>query len=146
MRANKDVATMVEIGGITCLLAKLTVSLGTIHRRAWQRKVSPTGAPMVEIAEERKGANFRARLAPKVVFESGQFSSLLGLVGAGMGVSVVPEMAVQRSARCRYLRIADAGAQQTIGAVVLRGRSLSRAHQAFLATLRSSAAPNGERT
>jgi len=25
------------------------------------------------------------RVAPQVVFESGQFSSLLGLVGAGMG-------------------------------------------------------------
>src|SRR6266566_2994026 len=46
----------------------------------------------------------RARLHPQIVFESGQFSSLLSMVGA----------------------------------VILRGRSLTRAHNAFLAHLRAS--------
>jgi LysR family hydrogen peroxide-inducible transcriptional activator len=81
----------------------------------------------------------RARLHPQIVFESGQFSSLLSMVGAGMGVSLVPEMAIERSTRCRYVRIADAGASRTIGTLVLRGRSLTRAHQAFLAHLRETA-------
>ncbi|HEY0800922.1 MAG TPA: LysR family transcriptional regulator [Steroidobacteraceae bacterium] len=80
----------------------------------------------------------RARLHPQIIFESGQFSSLLSMVGAGMGVSIVPEMAMEKNPRCRYVRIGDDDAQRTIGAVVLRGRSLTRAHLGFLSHLRTS--------
>ena len=80
----------------------------------------------------------RARLHPQIAFESGQFSSLLSMVGAGMGVSIVPEMAIEKQSQCRYVRIADDQAVRTIGAVVLRGRSLTRAHRAFLAHLRDA--------
>ena len=79
----------------------------------------------------------RARVSPQVVFESGQFSSLLGLVRAGVGVSLVPEMAVERNAQVRFVRISDPEAKRTIGALTLRGRSLSRAHHAFLSSLRT---------
>jgi LysR family hydrogen peroxide-inducible transcriptional activator len=79
----------------------------------------------------------RARLHPQVIFESGQFSSLLSMVGAGMGVSIVPEMAAEKNSPCRYVPIADEQAARTIGTVVLRGRSLTRAHHAFLAHLRA---------
>jgi LysR family hydrogen peroxide-inducible transcriptional activator len=80
----------------------------------------------------------RARLHPQIVFESGQFSSLLSMVGAGMGVSIVPKMAIEKKSPCRYVRIADLQASRTIGAVVLRGRSLTRAHLAFLEHLRAA--------
>src|SRR5579885_983390 len=80
----------------------------------------------------------RARLNPRVIFESGQFSSLLSMVSAGMGVSIVPEMAIERSARCRYVRISDEQARRTVGAAVLRGRSLTRAHRAFLEHLQDN--------
>jgi len=79
----------------------------------------------------------RARLHPQIVFESGQFSSLLSMVGAGMGVSIVPAMAIEKSSSCCYVHIADAQAVRTIGTVVLRGRSLTRAHHAFLSHLRA---------
>jgi LysR family hydrogen peroxide-inducible transcriptional activator len=80
----------------------------------------------------------RARVSPQVVFESGQFSSLLGLVGAGLGVSLVPAMAVGRRSQVRFVRISDPAATRTIGALTLRGRSLSRAHHAFLSNLRQT--------
>jgi LysR family hydrogen peroxide-inducible transcriptional activator len=80
----------------------------------------------------------RARVHPQVIFESGQFSSILSMVGTGMGVSIVPEMAIEKRAHCRYVRIADDEAIRTIGAAVLRGRSLARVHNAFLAHLRGS--------
>ena len=80
----------------------------------------------------------RARLHPQIVFESGQFSSLLSMVGAGMGISIVPEMAIDKKAACRYVLIADDHATRTIGAAVLRGRSLTRAHQCFLSLISSS--------
>jgi LysR family transcriptional regulator, hydrogen peroxide-inducible genes activator len=81
----------------------------------------------------------RARLNPQIIFESGQFSSLLSMVGAGMGVSIVPQMAIEKSSHCRYVRIADDSATRTIAALVLRGRSLTRAHLGFLTHLRASA-------
>ena len=82
----------------------------------------------------------RARVHPQVVFESGQFSSLLGMVGAGMGISLVPEMAIDKKAGCRYVAISDPEAARTVGAVVLRGRSLTRANLSFLSLLRQSCA------
>ena len=82
----------------------------------------------------------RARVSPQVVFESGQFASLLGLVRAGVGVSLVPAMAVDRGhAQVRFVRISDQHATRTIGALTLRGRSLSRVHRAFLSALRKPA-------
>lgn len=78
-----------------------------------------------------------ARVRPRIAFESDQFSSLFGMVAAGVGVSLVPEMAIDRNAGCRYVRISDARARRTIVAAVLRGRSFNRVQQAFLAGIRS---------
>lgn len=78
----------------------------------------------------------RARITPRVAFESGQFSSLFGMVAAGLGVSLVPAMAIDRNAACAFVRLSDARATRTIVAAVLRGRSFNRIQQAFLAGLR----------
>jgi len=75
----------------------------------------------------------RARMNPQVVFESGQFSSILSMVSAGLGVSVVPQMAVEKRTGCRFLPLADEHAARTIGAVILKGKSQSRLCKAFLA-------------
>jgi len=77
----------------------------------------------------------RARLHPQIVFESGQFTSLLSMVAAGMGVSIVPEMAIDRKSRCAYVRLSDEHAARTIGVVRLRGRSFSRTQSALLSQL-----------
>jgi LysR family hydrogen peroxide-inducible transcriptional activator len=73
-----------------------------------------------------------ARVTPRIAFESGQFSSLFGMVAAGVGISLVPEMAIDRNAGCRYVRLSDARATRTIVAATLRGRSFNRVQQAFL--------------
>src|ERR1700758_119151 len=49
----------------------------------------------------------RARVNPRIAFESGQFSSLLGMVAAGVGVSLGPESAIDRSPPCSYLSSFD---------------------------------------
>jgi LysR family hydrogen peroxide-inducible transcriptional activator len=82
----------------------------------------------------------RARVNPRVAFESGQFSSLLGMVAAGVGVSLVPEMAVDRNSRCSFVRITDARASRTIAAAILHGRSFNRVQQAFLDHVRATKA------
>jgi LysR family hydrogen peroxide-inducible transcriptional activator len=74
----------------------------------------------------------RARITPNIAFESGQFSSLLGMVAAGVGVSLVPEMAIDRNVACCYVRLSDAQATRTIVAAVLHGRSLNRVQRAFV--------------
>jgi LysR family transcriptional regulator, hydrogen peroxide-inducible genes activator len=80
----------------------------------------------------------RAKLNPRIAFESGQFSSLLGMVAAGVGISLVPEMAIDRSTRCSYVRLSDPRAMRTVVAAVLKGRSFNRVQQAFLDLLRRS--------
>jgi LysR family hydrogen peroxide-inducible transcriptional activator len=81
-----------------------------------------------------------ARITPTIAFESGQFSSLLGMVAAGVGVSLIPEMASDRNVGCRYVRLSDIQATRTIVAAVLRGRNLNRVQRAFLSGLRGRAA------
>lgn len=77
----------------------------------------------------------RAHLNPKIIFESGQFSSILSMVSAGLGVSIVPAMALEKRPGCRYVPLADERAARTIGVVTLNGRSPTRANEAFLAHL-----------
>lgn len=81
----------------------------------------------------------RARFTPHIAFESGQFSSLLGMVAADVGVSLVPEMAIDRNVACRYVRLSDVQATRTIVTAVLRGRSFNRVQQAFLSGIRGRA-------
>lgn len=84
----------------------------------------------------------RARLQPKIIFESGQFSSILSMVSAGLGVSIIPAMALEKRRGCRFVPLGDERAARTIGAVTLNGRSLSRAHEAFLAHLGARSTTN----
>ena len=78
----------------------------------------------------------RSRVQPNVVFESGQFSTILAMVAAGMGVSVVPAMAVEKHARCRFVPIRDEGAMRAIGLVRLKHRSPTRAQCALADSVR----------
>jgi LysR family hydrogen peroxide-inducible transcriptional activator len=70
-----------------------------------------------------------ASVNPNIAFESGQFSSILGMVAAGIGVSLVPEMAIDRHAGCRYVRLRESRAVRTIVLASLRGRSFNRVQQ-----------------
>jgi len=81
----------------------------------------------------------RARITPNIAFESGQFSSLLGMVAAGVGVSIVPEMAIDRNVGCSYVRLSDCQATRTIVAAVLHGRSFNRVQQAFVSGIKTRA-------
>jgi LysR family hydrogen peroxide-inducible transcriptional activator len=130
-----------EFEAAPLLTERLFAALPKSHKLARHRSLSLNDLRSEPFLLLRDGHCFRdtavaacdrARLHPQVVFESGQFSSLLSMVGAGMGVSIVPEMAIEKNSTCRYVPIADEQASRTIGTVVLRGRSLSRAHVAFI--------------
>jgi LysR family hydrogen peroxide-inducible transcriptional activator len=79
----------------------------------------------------------RARLLPRVIFESGQFSSILAMVGAGLGISIVPEMALERRPDCSFVVIADERASRTVGVAVLKGHFLTGVQRAFLEHLQA---------
>ncbi len=72
-----------------------------------------------------------AKITPNIAFESGQFSSVLAMVGAGVGISMVPAMAVDRAAACCYVPLTDARARRTIVLATLRGRSFNRVQSSF---------------
>lgn len=74
----------------------------------------------------------RSRLKPNIVFECGQFSSILAMVSAGMGVSLVPEMAVERRSGCTFIPIRDAQAQRKVGLAELKHHFATRAHRSFV--------------
>jgi LysR family transcriptional regulator, hydrogen peroxide-inducible genes activator len=85
----------------------------------------------------------RARVTPHIVFETGQFSSILAMVGAGLGISIVPEMAQEQRPDCAFVVVADDRASRTIGVATLKGRYLSRVQHAFLAHLQTFAQKDG---
>ncbi len=85
-----------------------------------------------------------ARITPNIAFESDQFSSVLGMVAAGVGISIVPQMAIDRNAGCGYVRLTDPRATRTIVAAVLRGRSFNRVQQDFLSSLQNGIQPRAK--
>ena len=123
-----------------------TIKLPQKHPKAAAKSVSLKDLRDEQFVMLRDGHCFRdvsfsactrAKVNPRVAFESGQFSSLLGMVAAGVGVSLVPEMAIDKSARCSYVRLSDPQALRTVVAAVLKARSFNRVQQAFLELLRT---------
>jgi LysR family transcriptional regulator, hydrogen peroxide-inducible genes activator len=133
-----------EFESFPLMTEKLFAVLPKRHELASRREVSLVdlqGEPFLLLRdrhcfrETAVEACKRARLIPQIVFESGQFSSILSMVSAGLGVSIVPAMALEKRPGCRYVPLADGRAARTIGFVTLNGKSPTRANEAFLAHL-----------
>src|SRR5207248_3354758 len=85
----------------------------------------------------------KSRISPNVVFESGQFATILAMVSAGMGISAVPRMAVQPVRGCRFIRIGNGGATRTLSVAMSSRHFQTRAEKMFLQhLLRTTAAFN----
>ncbi|HEY7617701.1 MAG TPA: LysR substrate-binding domain-containing protein, partial [Terriglobales bacterium] len=82
----------------------------------------------------------RARLRPNVVFESGHFSTILAMVSAGMGLSIVPEMAIEPRPGCRFLRLSDDRSYRRIGLVHLKNHFQTLSQRALVKCLKSEPA------
>jgi LysR family transcriptional regulator, hydrogen peroxide-inducible genes activator len=74
----------------------------------------------------------KSGIAANVVFESGQFATILAMVAAGMGISAVPKMAVQPAPGCRFIRVANNGATRTLGVSMLGRHFQTRAQKVFI--------------
>ncbi|HTC93007.1 MAG TPA: hydrogen peroxide-inducible genes activator [Terriglobales bacterium] len=74
----------------------------------------------------------RASITPNVVFESGHFATILSMVAAGMGISIVPEMAVEPHPGCKFIPIEDERAIRRVGVVRLQSHFYYRPQREFM--------------
>jgi LysR family hydrogen peroxide-inducible transcriptional activator len=74
----------------------------------------------------------RVKMTPNVVFESGHFATVLGMVAAGMGITIVPEMAIEPQHGCTFIPIEDERAIRRVGVVRLQSHFRSRPQREFI--------------
>ena len=111
------------------------------HRHAMRESVS-----LVELNHEpflllKEGHCFRdsliaacrkSKMSPKVIFESGQFATILAMVSAGMGVSAVPAMAAQPHPGCAFVPISGKHSMRKVAVVALKHHYQTRAQQLLM--------------
>jgi LysR family hydrogen peroxide-inducible transcriptional activator len=85
----------------------------------------------------------RSRMNPHVVFEAGQFDTLMAMVEAGAGVTLIPEMAIRhfRRSNVGLLPFRSPQPSRSIGVVRSRGKLLTPAARAFMDLLRLTQPP-----
>jgi len=115
------------------------------HRLADRRSVALADLAHEPFVMMRPGHGLRESLQrlcrqagfdPHIVFEAGQLGSLVGLVLAGIGITVVPRMAAGHEGRRVPLR--DSYAYRDLGVVWPPGQPLAPAARIFLDMLRRS--------
>jgi LysR family transcriptional regulator, hydrogen peroxide-inducible genes activator len=74
----------------------------------------------------------RANFSPQIFAEAGHFASVLSMVAAGLGISVVPQMVMNERLDCRLVPLQDKGAYRDVAMVTLKGRYCTRALTEFL--------------
>lgn len=81
----------------------------------------------------------RAHLNPQVVFEGGQFDTLVAMVAAGAGVTLLPEMAraLGRRAGVGLLELTPPQPTRTIGFVRAKDKFLTPAARALIEVIRA---------
>jgi LysR family hydrogen peroxide-inducible transcriptional activator len=90
------------------------------------------------LGEQVEGFCASRNVSPSVVCRSAQLATVLELVGAGVGVSIVPAMAAARhnTPNCAYVPLAEQPLQRDIVAVWRRGTELSPAARVFVECVR----------
>ena len=80
----------------------------------------------------------KLKMSPSIVFESGQFATILAMVSAGMGVSAVPAMAVQPQPGCKFIPISGKHSTRIVGMVTSRHHYQSRAQRLLMKQMRDA--------
>ena len=90
------------------------------------------------LGEQVAGFCSSNQVLPSVVCRSAQLATVLELVGAEVGVSIVPAMAAARhnTPQCAYVPLADHSLQREIVAVWRRGTTVSPSARAFVDCVR----------
>ncbi|HVO61198.1 MAG TPA: LysR substrate-binding domain-containing protein [Terriglobales bacterium] len=85
----------------------------------------------------------KLKMSPSIVFESGQFATILAMVSAGMGVSAVPAMAVQPQPGCKFIPISGKHSTRIVGMVTSRHHYQSRAQRLLMKQMRDACGEPG---
>ena len=85
----------------------------------------------------------KLRMSPSIVFESGQFATIMAMVSAGMGVSAVPAMAVQPRPGCKFIPISGKHSTRKVGIVTSRHHYQSRAQRLLMKHMRDASREPG---
>jgi DNA-binding transcriptional LysR family regulator len=110
-----------------------------LARRSRVRLADVAGEPFIAM---RPGYGLRAitdeltrqaGIRPEIAFEGEEISTVRGLVGAGLGVAIVPPPA-QGEGVC-HLPIADPAASRTVGLIWVTGRTRTPVAENFLAVV-----------
>jgi LysR family hydrogen peroxide-inducible transcriptional activator len=80
----------------------------------------------------------KAKMSPNVVFESGQFATIMAMVAAGMGVSAAPAMAAQRQTGCKYVPITGKHSIRKVAIVTSRHHYQGHAQRLLMEQVRSA--------
>jgi DNA-binding transcriptional LysR family regulator len=75
-----------------------------------------------------------------------ELGALVSMVSGGMGVSVVPAMAVEKHPGCRFVRLDDERTARRVGLAQLKYRSASRVQRVLLDEIRASVQSGKTRT
>ena len=106
--------------------------------------VTQTGTPFLWLKDghcfrDNVAAMFqRAKIEPRITFESGCFLTILNMVKAGIGISVVPEMAVQMGSGCRFIPIESDQPVRVISIVQLQDARPTRAQELLVEFMKRS--------
>jgi len=84
----------------------------------------------------------KVKMSPSIVFESGQFATILAMVSAGMGVSAVPAMAVQAQPGCKFIPISGKHSTRTVGIVTSRHHYQSHAQRLVMRQMQEACGKN----
>lgn len=82
----------------------------------------------------------KSKMSPRVIFESGQFATILAMVSADMGVSAVPAMAVQPHPGCKFIPISGKHSTRKVGIVTLKNHYETLAQRLLMEQMRGACA------
>jgi LysR family hydrogen peroxide-inducible transcriptional activator len=126
---------------------KFYAALPEKHRRASHHSISLAELNREPFLLLKEGHCFRdsliaachqSKISPHVVFESGQFATILAMVSAGMGVSAVPAMAAQPYPGCKFVPISGKHSTRKVGIVTSRHHFQSHAQRLLIKQMRDA--------
>jgi LysR family hydrogen peroxide-inducible transcriptional activator len=80
----------------------------------------------------------KSKMSPSIVFESGQFATIMAMVSAGMGVSAVPAMAVRSQPGCKFILISGRHNTRSVAIVTSRNHYQGRAQRLLISQMRDA--------
>jgi LysR family transcriptional regulator, hydrogen peroxide-inducible genes activator len=137
----------IELAGEELFEEKFYAVLPEKHRRASRASISLAELNREPFLLLKEGHCFRdsliaacnkSRMTPSVIFESGQFATILAMVSAGMGVSAVPAMAVKPQPGCKFIPIKGKHGTRKVGIVTSRNHFQSRAQRILMTQMRDT--------